>query len=219
MFVTFEGIEGCGKSTQAKLLCRWLEHAGFEVLLSKEPGGSGLGRTLRSILLDPSSEGIAPEAELFLYLADRAQHVAEVLRKALQNGAVVIVDRFADSTLVYQGYGRGLDLEELRRLNHLAVQGLEPEMTILLDLPAAQGLSRARSRNAENGQSAREGRFEAEALSFHERIRRGYLELAKAEPGRFSVFDASLSPHALHEEVRRAVAARFRLQAQPHRPL
>jgi dTMP kinase len=217
MFVTFEGIEGCGKSTQAELLKRWLERAGFEVLLSKEPGGSGLGRSLRAILLDRSSEGISPQAELFLYLADRAQHVAEVLRTSLQKGAVVIVDRFADSTLVYQGYGRGIDLEELRRLNALAVQGLWPEMTILLDLPAEQGLSRARSRNTESGSSDREGRFEAEDLSFHERIRRGYLELATAEPERFCMLDADKGADALHEEIKRAVAKRFHLQAATER--
>ncbi len=211
MFVTFEGIEGCGKSTQAQLLCRWLEQSGHEILLTKEPGGSRLGQALRAILLDRTFEGLAPQAELFLYLADRAQHVAEVLNKALSRGTKVIVDRYADSTLVYQGYGRGLELEELRRLNRLAVQDAWPELTVLLDLAAEEGLSRARRRNAETGKSDREGRFEAETLAFHERIRRGYLELAAGEPERFLVLDASKAPEALHQDIVRALKERFNL--------
>ncbi|MCF8104834.1 MAG: dTMP kinase, partial [Desulfohalobiaceae bacterium] len=185
MLITFEGIEGCGKSTQCRRLFAFFEKTRpGSAILTREPGGSRLGRKLRSILLDPANTGLCFEAELFLYLTDRAQHWTEVIKPGLQAGRLVIVDRFIDSTLAYQGYGRGMDLATLKDLNDLAVQGTRPDLTVLIDLPAESGLRRALTRNRLLEQ-ADEGRFEAEELPFHHRVRQGFLELADKEPGRF----------------------------------
>ncbi len=192
MFITFEGIEGSGKSTQCARLKARLDQVGPQpVLLTREPGGSALGKDLRTILLDPARTAICSQAELFLYLADRAQHVQEIIAPALKSGRLVIADRFCDSTLAYQGYGRGLDPGALKQLNAFAVQGLQPDLTVLIDLPAEIGLARAMARNQENRRSADEGRFEAEALDFHQRVRRGFLELAAREPERFQTVDGT----------------------------
>lgn len=209
MFVTFEGVEGGGKSTQCLLLQQWLEAQGRTVLRTREPGGSALGRELRKTLLSRDSAPIAPKAELFLFLADRAQHVEEIIRPALQRGDVVICDRYADSTVVYQGHGRGLDPAELHNLNHTAISGLWPDLTILLDLPADVGLRRAIQRNVAEGTAASEGRFEAEQLDFHQRIRAGYLTRAQAYPERFCVVDALQTPETVAAIVRQAVADRM----------
>jgi dTMP kinase len=209
MFVTFEGIEGSGKSTQIGLLAQALAERGLAATVTREPGGSRLGRTLRAILLSTESRDLTSRAELFLYLADRAQHVASVIRPALAAGEVVLCDRFADSTVAYQGHGRGLDLELLHGLNQAAVDGTWPGLTVLLDLDAATGLARARARNREAGSCASEGRFEAEALAFHDRVRRGYHALAAAEPGRFVTIAADRDVAAVAREVWAAVAARL----------
>ncbi len=213
MFVTFEGIEGCGKSTQCRLLGQWLEAQGFDVLMSREPGGSPLGARIREILLSREFEGMSPECELLLYLADRAQHVDTVIRPALGSGRAVLVDRFADSTVAYQGFGRGISLETLHSLNRLAVKDLWPELTVVIDIPVQIGLERARGRNHELGTSHSEGRFEAEALDFHSSIRQGYLELAAAHPERCSVVNGQGSESEIFAEIRDAVIRRFGLES------
>ncbi|KUJ96723.1 MAG: dTMP kinase [Desulfonauticus sp.] len=201
MFITFEGIEGCGKTTQAKKLKHYLEEQNKEVVLTREPGGSKLGIELRKILLSLENQGISKECELFLYLADRVEHVQQVIKPALAQGKVVISDRYVDSTLVYQGYGRGIELDLLYQLNALATNNLEPNITILLDLPVETGLKRALERNLENKQSRQEGRFEAESLDFHQKIREGYLTLASLHPERFIVLDGSPAPEKVFAQL------------------
>jgi dTMP kinase len=183
MFITFEGIEGSGKSTQLRRLSERIPGA----VVTKEPGGTPLADRIRAILLDSSSR-LDPVAELFLFAASRRQNVVEVIRPALDCGATVLCDRFTDATLAYQGFGRLLNLDQLRTLNAWATDSLTPDLTFLFDLPEDVGLSRARSRNAEAVHD--EGRFEAEDLRFHRRVREGYLTLAVAEPSRFVVIDA-----------------------------
>lgn len=163
-------------------------------MLTREPGGCNLGRSLRSILLDGRTRGLSSRAELFLFLADRAQHVAEIVRPALEAGQIVLCDRYTDSTLAYQGYGRGLDTEYLRRLNDAATGGLAPDLTLLLDLPVRCGLGRAGERNRIKGLVVSEGRFDSESLDFHERVRTGYRALAEEEPERFAIIDAAQPP-------------------------
>ncbi len=182
MFITFEGIEGSGKSTQLRRLAARIKDS----VVTKEPGGTPLADRIRAILLDSSSH-LDPVAELFLFAASRRQHVVEIIRPALQRGGTVLCDRFTDSTLAYQGFGRLIDLDKLRALNAWATDSLTPELTFLFDLPEHVGLDRARSRNAEAIQD--EGRFEAEELRFHQRVREGYRALAVAEPSRFVVID------------------------------
>ena len=191
MFVTFEGIEGSGKSTALRLLAAHLQERGHDPVLTREPGGSTLGRSLRPILLDARTRGLSSRAELHLFLADRAQHVAEIIRPALEAGQTVLCDRFSDSTLAYQGYGRGHDVERLRRINLQATGGLAPDLTLLLDLSVAEGLERAGERNRVEGTVVSEGRFDSESLDFHERVRAGYLALAESEPERIAVIDAT----------------------------
>jgi dTMP kinase len=159
---------------------------------------------VRKILLDPANAVLDPRAELLLYAAGRAQHLAELIRPALEAGTIVLCDRFSDATSAYQGYGRGLDLDLIENLDRLVTGGMRPDLTVLLDIDASGGLSRARGRNSRYGLEA-EARFENERLPFHERVRRGYLELAKQEPGRFRVVDASPPPEEIQREVRRIV--------------
>lgn len=194
MFITFEGIEGSGKSTALLLLAQELERRGFDVLRTREPGGCGLGRAIRPILLDARTRSLNMRAELYLFLADRAQHVAEVVRPALEAGQIVLCDRYTDSTLAYQGYGRGLDPEKLRRINEMATGGLAPDLTLLMDLPVGLGLERAGLRNQRQGTVLSEGRFDAESMDFHERVRQGYLALAEEEPQRIACINAEQRP-------------------------
>lgn len=196
MFVTVEGVEGAGKSTLLGLLAGEFERRALPFVLTREPGGCALGARIRPLLLDVSSR-VDERAELFLFLADRAQHVAETIRPALQRGAWVLCDRYADSTIAYQGYGRGMDVETLQRLNDYATGGLWPDKTLLLDLPVETGLSRALARNGREGLTESEGRFEAEEQAFHQRIREGFLARAERWPERFCVLDARLSPEEL----------------------
>ncbi|ACV68692.1 dTMP kinase [Desulfohalobium retbaense] len=209
MFITFEGIEGCGKSTQSTLLAQWLKNHGWEVQTTREPGGSRLGQNLRSILLSMESRDLTGESELFLYLADRAQHVHQTIKPALDKGAVVLSDRFADSTVVYQGYGRGLDPNLLHTLNDVAVQGVWPDLTLLFDLPVELGLKRAMARNFQDNKTEQEGRFEAESLAFHSRVREGYLTWAALNKNRFQVVDAEPDPETIFNEVQRILRHRF----------
>ena len=194
--ITFEGVEGAGKTTLAQHLADWLRAQGVSVRLTREPGGSPLGEHLRPLLLH---EPLDAWAELFLFLADRRQHTLQVILPALEQGAWVLCDRYADSTLVYQGYGRELDIALIRRLNALATGDLTPDLTVLIDLPVEDALARA---NAPN-------RFEAETLAFHTRIREGYLQLACAEPRRFLVLDGLQPLEALQASLKQAVRERF----------
>ena len=196
MFVTVEGVEGAGKSTLLGMLSAEFERRGLSCIRTREPGGCGLGAKIRPLLLDVSSR-VDSRAELFLFLADRAQHVEETIRPALARGEWVLCDRYADSTIAYQGYGRGMDVETLQTLNDYATGGLWPDRTLLLDLPVETGLERALARNGREGLSQSEGRFEVEALAFHRRIREGFLERAARWPERFCVLDATLAPEEL----------------------
>lgn len=189
-FITFEGIEGCGKTTQLQLLARRLEFGGHPVTITREPGGCPIADQIRNILLDADNRAIMPLTELLLYAAARAQHVRELLAPALEAGGIVLCDRFTDATIAYQGYGRRLDLAVINQLNLLATGGIRPDLTVLLDCPAETGLGRAISR-INSAAGAREERFELESLQFHQRVRDGYLELARQEPERFVVIDAT----------------------------
>lgn len=189
-FITFEGIEGCGKTTQVRLLADLLMSRGHTVTVTREPGGCAIADQVRAILLDAENRALVPLAELLLYAAARAQHVEEIIRPALAAGGIVICDRFTDATVAYQGYGRSLDLDLIDRLNRIATGGIMPDLTVLLDCPEETGLARAMERiNACDG--AREERFEQESLRFHRAVRQGYLRLAGAEPDRFIVLDAT----------------------------
>jgi dTMP kinase len=197
-FITFEGIEGSGKSTQARLLA---EHLGPDVLLTQEPGGTSLGRGIRRLLLDPRDEAVDPTAELLLYFADRAQHLAERVRPALAAGRTVISDRYVDSSMAYQGYGRGLSLEAIRTLAAVATGGLSPELTVFLDVPVETGLSRIARRGGVD-------RLEAEVREFHERVLEGYRRLIAADPRRFVRVDGVGEARAVAERVHAGVEAR-----------
>jgi len=190
MFIAFEGIEGSGKSTQSKLLAKNLKSAGFKVVYSREPGGCVLGNNLRKILLDSKNKDLDHRAELFLYLAARAQHVREKIMPAIQDNKIVIVDRFNDSTIAYQGYGRGFDIDFVYRLCNFACYGLWPDVTIVLDVPVKMGIKRARLRN-HLYKDLDESRFEQENLKFHERVREGYLALQQRDNKRIVVIDGT----------------------------
>jgi len=197
-FITFEGIEGSGKSTQARLLA---EALGPETLLTQEPGGTPLGRGIRSLLLDPRDEPVDPMAEALLYFADRAQHVAERVRPALAADRTVISDRYVDSSLAYQGYGRGLSLDALRSLAAVATAGLRPDLTLFLDVPVETGLARIARRGGVD-------RLESELREFHERVLAGYQKLIAADPDRFVCIPATDAAEAIADRVLAAVEAR-----------
>ena len=188
LFITFEGIEGSGKTTQLLRLLNHLQEIGLPVVATREPGGCPISDAIRKLLLDPESSTMASHTELLLYSAARAQHVVEFIRPSLAEGKIVLCDRFADATTVYQGAGRGLDMNQLEAINNYATKGLTPDLTLLLDYPAKNGLNRARVRNSNKGMGS-EGRFELEALAFHQRVRQGYLELANREE-RIHIIDA-----------------------------
>lgn len=208
VFLTLEGGEGTGKSTQLQLLWERLRGCGREVVVTREPGGTPLGNRLRALLVRESDDPPVPACELLLYAADRAQHVATVVRPALETGAVVLCDRYADATLAYQGYGRGLDRSLIVTLNEVATGGVVPHRTVLLDLDPGEGVRRALTRQAP-ACGSREERFEAEAPQFHQRVRRGYLAIADAEPARVRVVDAHGSPEQVAARVWSAVADCF----------
>lgn len=189
-FITFEGVEGCGKTTQVKLLADRLTAHGFSVVLTREPGGCAIADKIRAILLDAENRDMAPMAELLLYAAARAQHVADVIAPALAADKIVICDRFCDATRAYQGSGRGLERSVIESLNDHACLGFSPDLTILIDCDPAIGLQRAR-RRIESTSGDREERFELETLSFHQRVRHGYLQLAAAETRRISVVEGN----------------------------
>jgi len=207
-FITLEGIEGCGKTTQLQRLARRLEVKGHKITVTREPGGCPIADQIRNILLDADNRAIVPMTELLLYAAARAQHVREVIAPVLEEGGIVLCDRFTDATIAYQGYGRKLDLDVINRLNELATAGIRPDMTILLDCEAETGLNRAISRiNSTKG--AREERFELESLQFHNRVRDGYLELARQEPERFVLINAEAGISETEEAIAAAVLERI----------
>jgi dTMP kinase len=200
LLLAFEGGEGAGKSTQARLLAIWLRENGYDVLATHEPGATKVGMRLRALLLDTAHTGLSPWSEVMMYAADRAEHVASVIEPALARGTIVVTDRYVDSTLAYQGGGRQLPLNAIRRVNELATGGLVPDLTFLLDLPPAEGLGR-RARSAD--------RLEAEPEQFHERVRATFLALARAEPDRYVILDATLDPTRLSKAVQAALRERL----------
>jgi dTMP kinase len=197
-FVTFEGIEGCGKTTQLRRLAGRL---GPGCVVTREPGGTAIGAAVRQVLLDPSSRALTPMAELLLYFADRAQNVAEVVRPGLAEGRVVLCDRHVESSLAYQGYGRGLPLDAIRALAALATGGLRPDQIVLLDVPVDVGLARV-------GERGTHDRLEAEVREFHDRVRGGYESLRSEEPSRWLVLDGTATPDAVFEALWAGLEAR-----------
>jgi len=197
VLIAFEGGEGSGKTTQARLVAIWLRELGYDVVTTHEPGATKIGMRLRALLLDTAHTGMSPHAEALMYAADRAEHVASVIAPALARGAIVITDRYVDSSLAYQGAGRDLPVDEIARLNWWATGGRTPDLTILLDMDPMAGLSR-RARSAD--------RLEAEPADFHLRVRAGFQALARAEPDRYLVLDADRPP----EQITRAIQERIR---------
>jgi dTMP kinase len=207
MFITFEGPEGGGKSTQARLLAERLRAAGYPVTLTREPGGTPAGRAMRAIWDDPAHSDLLPITDLLLICADRAQHVGALIRPALERGDIVISDRYADSTRAYQGYGSGLDVKTLETLLQIATGGLVPDLTILLDIPAAEGLERRRS--VSQSGTAQLDRLDQRSLEYHQRVHNGYLKLAAQEPERWVIFDARQPVEGLADEIWQVVQARL----------
>lgn len=203
LFLSFEGIEGCGKTTQISQLSAELTRRGLAHTVTREPGGTAVGEGIRRILLNSETIHLTPASELLLFYASRSQNIEEKIRPALERGDVVICDRFFDASLAYQGYGRGLPLEFIDGLTALVCGGSTPEITILLDIDTKAGLTRARERNS--AQAEDEGRFEAEELEFYERVRQGYLELAERSPERIKVVPAAGSVDAVQSAIRRVL--------------
>ncbi len=204
VFITLEGIEGSGKTTHARILADSLRAAGRDAIVTHEPGGTRAGQAIRAIFLDPAVS-LELAAELLLVLADRAQHVREKLKPALAAGTIVISDRYADSTIAYQGYARGFDLGLLRELNRLATDGAMPDLTVVLDCAVPTGLARIRKRMSGGSSPRRPDRFEGEDAEFHARVRQGFLEIARSEPGRVAVVDSEQPLETVSAEIRRLV--------------
>lgn len=204
-FITFEGVEGSGKSTQVKLLGEYLIGEKITLLLTQEPSGTPIGRKIGDILFNRGHQAMCPETELFLFCAARAQHVREVILPALKDGKYVLCDRFSDATFAYQAEGRGLDPGFIKTINDYCAENLKPDLTLLFDLPVETGLQRAGRRDAELKDPSSADRFEKEKLDFHNRVRQGYLNLCSADPGRFRVIDAARPMDVIAEDVRRHV--------------
>jgi len=203
VFVTFEGPEGSGKTTQVTLLAKHLRVANHEVLLTREPGGTPIGDQVRAVLHDVANTAMVPEAEILLYSASRAQLVGQVIRPALAQGMIVLSDRYADSTIAYQGYGRGLDLEALRQITAFATGGLTPDLTIYLDCPVEEGLRRKQQALTQG--AGEWNRLDQETVEFHRRVRQGYLQLAAAEPERWLILDGCRSIDEIQRDIQEAV--------------
>ena len=203
-FITFEGVEGSGKTTQIQRLKKYLTQRGIPCKVTREPGGCPIGEKVRKILLNPDHREMVPMSELLLYEAARAQHVNDMIKPFLKKGGVILCDRFNDATLAYQGYGRRIDLRWIERLNHLSSQGIRPDVTFLLDCPSDVGLKRALQRNRVLKQE-REERFEKEEIQFHRRVRKGYLAIAKKEPRRVKVIDTRQGEDKVFNKIRKTV--------------
>jgi dTMP kinase len=203
LFITFEGVEGAGKSTQIRQLAASLEKEGVSVLITREPGGTPISERIREVLLERQHHKMVSTTELLLYAAARSQHVAQCIAPALAKGQIVISDRFGDATVAYQGHGRGLDLELIHHLNRVATDGLVPDLTIVLDVPVKVGLGRARRRRRSMD------RLEMEDFEFHQRVREGYLTIAREEPHRVKVIDSEQNFKLVRDEIRELVTRRI----------
>ncbi|MDI6735435.1 MAG: dTMP kinase [bacterium] len=204
MFITLEGSEGSGKTTQSTLLAKALQEEGFDVIATHEPGGTRISQQIRRVLLDPANTGMTTLTELFLYLAARAQHIKEVIKPALEEGKIVICDRFIDATLAYQGYGRGLDkeaclVELIQKLNLLVIENIKPNLTFILDIDPAQGLKRAINIPKDIYSEGMGDRIEQEELEFHQRVREGYFEIARQEPQRVKIINRGKGIEETHQ--------------------
>jgi dTMP kinase len=206
-FIAFEGIEGCGKTTQLRMAGEYLTAQGFSCLTTDEPGGTPLGKRIREMLLNIGPYAISPRTELLLFVAARVQHVQEVILPALEQGKWVLCDRFIDATLAYQGFGRGLDRTVIEDLHDFSSASLTPALTILLDMPMEEGLGRALARIARLQGVNREDRFEREDMAFHQRVREGYLALAAEHPERYRIIDGAREIALVHKDVCRELLA------------
>lgn len=206
VFITLEGIEGCGKTTQSKRIFGYLKGKGIPCILTREPGGSALSEKIRNLVLNPKNKGIVRKAELLLYLASRAQHIEEVIKPALEKEKVVICDRFSDATTAYQGGGRGFKKEEVMWLNNFASGSLKPDLTILLDVPVEVGFERI-----ENKKRMRKDRIEEEEIEFHTRVRKTYLNLSKEFPERIKIVDGNNGVKQVWMRVKKIVDERLNL--------
>jgi dTMP kinase len=202
MFISFEGPDGSGKTTQLAPLAEFLTQLGYQVLITREPGGTAIGDQIRQVLADLKNTGMHPRSETLLFLAARAQLVEQVIKPHLAQGYIVLCDRYADSTMAYQGYGHQNDLDQIRSLIDFATGGLKPDLTLLLDVGAEAGLKR-------KAEGSEWNRLDAYSLEFHQRVRQGYAELAQAEPGRWVVIDADQPPDTVQEEIRQIVRSRL----------
>jgi dTMP kinase len=216
LLITFEGVEGSGKTTQIRRLKRYLTRRGIPCKVTREPGGAPISEKVRKILLDPDHQEIIPLSELLLYEAARAQHVKEVIEPLLKRKVMVLCDRFSDATIAYQGFGRKLDLDLIKRLNHLSTRGRNPDITFLLDCPSDVGLKRAVHRNRQL-RKEKEERFEREKIQFHHRVRRGYLSLAKKYPQRVKVIDTREGEDKTFEKIRKIVDQLLIAKRRGHR--
>lgn len=201
MFITLEGIEGAGKTSQVENIVAFFKSRGYVCVTTREPGGTLIGGKIRGILLDPDSRDLCPEAELMLYVADRVQHIKTMIKPNLAEGCVVVCDRFYDATLVYQGYARGLPTALISELHRLVCADMQPDLTLLFDLAPEIGLKRALRELRNGSRSEDESRFEAEKIEFHHKVRDGYLELARLNPERFRIIDASVDKNQVSRQV------------------
>ncbi len=201
-FITFEGIEGCGKTTQVSLLKDFLENRSYRVVTTREPGGTRIGDTIREIVLDSSNTDIDIKTELLLYQASRAQLIKDVIRPSLEQECIVICDRFTDATLAYQGYAQGINRDLIKNLNQFATDTLTPDFTVLIDCPVEIGIKRARDRNDTRRQIVNEDRFEEKSIAFHQKVRLGYLQIAEQHSTRFHIVDGRDDPSAVHQDIR-----------------
>ncbi len=209
MFITLEGIEGSGKTTQLKHIVEFLKERKHQCIVTREPGGTEIGKKIRAILLDPDNKDLDPLSELLLYAADRAQHIQSTVKRCLAEGKTVICDRFCDSTTVYQGYARGLDMKLIDQLNNIVLDSLKPDITFIFDLEPETGLFRAQKQLQSGSRDDSETRFEEEALSFHKKVRNGFLELARIEPERFRVIDASKNENQVKDKIIEILSSDF----------
>lgn len=209
MFITLEGTEGAGKTSQVENIVAFLKARGYECVTTREPGGTAIGRRIRAILLDPANAELDAGAELLLYVADRVQHIRKFIKPHLEAGRVVICDRYFDATLVYQGYARGLDIDLIRNLHALMCGDVHPDLTLLFDLDPRVGLARAWQRINGRADHESESRFEQETLAFHQKVRDGYLALAGQEPDRIKIIDAEKNQEDIAREIERLLSERL----------
>ena len=208
LFITFEGVEGSGKTTQIRRLARYLRRKKIPCIMTREPGGTPIGEKIRKILLDPGHRSLVPLSELFLYEAARAQHIREVIRPNVKKRGVILCDRFSDASVAYQGNGRRISLKRVEQMNLVATEGIRPDVTFLLDCPSNTGLKRALKRNQVLNQE-KESRFEREKIQFHNRVRKGYLAIARKEPRRVKVIDTRMGEDQVFERIRKIVDERI----------